>query len=100
MVTFMSDTGSVAAAPVGAGGTYELKSAGKPQVLAGKYRVMVTDPPAAAMSQEDYNKMMNSGGKMPDPKAAVIPAKYASTTTSELSFEVKAEANTINIELK
>ncbi len=99
-VTFMMDSGALAAGQTGPNGAYELKAKGKPQVAAGKYKVMVSGAPAASMSEEDYTKMMSPGGKAPAQKASVIPAKYASTTTSGLSFEVKTGANTIDIELK
>jgi len=86
---------------VGADGTYQLMTGGKPQVPAGKYMVTVTDPPAPAMSQAEIDNVMK-GGKAEAPKASgpVIPAKFASATASGLSFEVKAGANTFNIELK
>jgi hypothetical protein len=99
MVTFMA-SGGVAAGPVGADGTYTLKSGGKPQVPAGKYQAMVSDPQSEAMSQEEVDKIMKSGGKI-HAKAtpSVIPKKYSSIGTSGLSYEVKAGTNKIDIEL-
>jgi hypothetical protein len=102
MVSFVSDTAGAAAAKVGADGAYELMAAGKTQVPVGKYRVMVTDPPAGTMSQADYDKMMSGGPKEPEAKtpSTVIPAKYTAVGTSGLSYEVKAGPNAIDIELQ
>jgi len=101
VVTFVSQSGAPAGGTVKADGTYELMTAGKPQVPAGKYTATVTDPPPPAMSQAEIDAVMK-GEKAPAAKApsAVIPTKYASTSTSELSFEVKAGPNKFDIELK
>lgn len=103
VVTFIGEGGGqVASGKTGAGGAYQLSAAGKPQVPAVKYKVSVTPPPQGEMSQADYDKMMAEGGAKPEAKApeSPIPDKYHNPGTSELSFEVKAGANTIDIELK
>ena len=110
-VAFVSDDGHVASGKTGSGGSYQL-SAGEAgdRVPAATYKVSVGAPASGdAMSDAEYEKMMEAqsaagGGAEPEeeaqPAGDVIPAKYRTTGTSGLSFEVKAGSNTIDIPLE
>jgi hypothetical protein len=59
------------------------------------------------MSDQDYEKMMQEsaaageeGQAASKPAEEVIPAKYSSTGTSGLSFDVQKGPNTIDIPLE
>lgn len=107
-VGFVSDQGFTASGRVGAGGKYELSVAGKGNAIpVASYKVTVTPPAAGETSDQDYEKMMEesaSGAEEPkaktEPAEEVIPAKYASTATSGLSFDVQKGPNTIDIKLE
>ena len=108
-VAFVSDDGHAASGTVGAGGKYELSVAGEGNnVPAATYKVMISPPSAGEVSDADYDEMMEeesagAGGEAEaktQSEKEVIPAKYQSTGTSELSFEVKAGSNTIPISLE
>ncbi|MFH1918331.1 MAG: hypothetical protein ABIP48_00375 [Planctomycetota bacterium] len=71
------------------------------------YKVSVSPPAGDEMSAAEYEKMMEEeSAAAGEPKAEapaeaeVIPAKYQSSGTSELSFEVKEGSNTIDIPLE
>jgi hypothetical protein len=113
-VSFVSEEGAhTASGTVGAGGAYKLSVVGPEgrsnDVPAATYKVCVTPPAAAGAGGSaegaDYEKMMEesaAGGDEPTTEAETeaIPAKYQSTTTSELTFPVKEGPNTIDIELQ
>jgi hypothetical protein len=108
-VAFVSDDGFTASGTVEADGNYQLSRATKSgrsnDIPVATYKVSVAPPSAAEASEADYDAMMeqsSSGGAEPaaDADQEIIPAKYQSTTTSELSFEVKEGPNTIPIELQ
>lgn len=102
---FTGEKGAIATGTVAEDGTYVLKiigAASPEKIPAGNYKVAVTPSTAgAAMSDAEYEAMMNSGGKPPETKKDnSIPPKYRSAQTSGLSFEVKTGANTYNIVLE
>ena len=106
-VAFISDEGHTASGTVAAGGSYQLSAGGEGnEVPAANYRVCITPPAQADASGADYDKMMEAESAEGAPEEAteaaveVIPAKYQTTTTSELSFQVKAGSNTIDIPLE
>lgn len=107
LVTFIAAEGFAASGVVGDGGAYEvtMPDMGK-QIPAVNYKVMVSAPVTGGVSSDssDYEAYMQSvnadatsTGAQPKP---AIPAKFTSTATSGLSFDVSQGENTINIELK
>jgi hypothetical protein len=108
-VAFISDEGFTASAVVGADGKYELKVSGEnptSEIPVAKYRICVTPPAdSSEPSEADYEAMMNesaSGGEgsAEASPTAVIPAKYHTTGTSGLSYDVTEGANTHDIVLE
>ena len=107
-VTFIGDAGHTASGKVSGGGSYQLSTIANDSksdaIPVGKYRVCVTSPSTAqTMTDAEYDKMMTesaSGGAAAKAPPSAIPAKYQTTTTSQLSFEIKEGPNTIDIELK
>lgn len=111
-VAFVSDAGHTASGQIGAGGAYQLSVVGKEgsktsDVPVATYKVSVSPPAGDEMSAAEYEKMMEEeSAAAGEPKAEapaeaeVIPAKYQSSGTSELSFEVKEGSNTIDIPLE
>ena len=108
-VTFIGDAGHTASGTVSGGGSYQLSTianeAKSDAIPVGKYRVCVTSPNTAqTMTDAEYDKMMtesaSGGGAAAKAPPSAIPAKYQTTTTSQLSFEIKEGPNTIDIELK
>lgn len=106
-VVFVNDKyGIVATGTVSAGGAYSLQMRGGPDILAGAYKISVS-PPASGqpeMSQEEYDKMMASGGEVKPSKpkeVPEIPEKVRTPETSGLTYEVKPGKNTgVNFDLK
>lgn len=109
-VSFISDAGHTASAQVGAGGAYQLSVVGKggaktDNIPVATYKVSVGPPGEAGTSAEDadYDKMMEESagqGVAEEAEEEVIPAAFQSTTTSNLSYEVKEGSQTIDIQLK
>lgn len=109
-VTFISDKGHTGSGTVSGDGKYQLvtviEGSKLDTVPVGSYRVCVTPPASApATSDADYEKQMQAAGSGKGPEvtqtpASAIPAKYHTTTTSGLSFDVKEGPNTIDIELQ
>ncbi len=111
-VAFISNEGHTASGNVGAGGKYKLSVVGEGNnVPAATYNVLITLPSEGGeMSEADYDRMMDEESAAGEaegpsegetqPEEEVIPAKYQSTGTSGLSFEVKAGSNTIDIPLE
>ena len=107
LVTFVSERGVVALGTVDASGRYQLMLAGKPDVPALEYNISVTFPGVAGpeMTDDDERKFMAG-----DPQTvakfsrkaprAPIPAKYADEFKSGLSFQIKAGANSFDIDLQ
>lgn len=107
IVSFVSDDSFVATAVVDAGGSYNLEVAGQgPKIPTATYKVMVSAPATGGISdtEADYEKYMESVNADTTGSASkatgAIPARYASTATSDLSFPINAGENTINIDLK
>jgi hypothetical protein len=100
VVSFVSEAGFTATATVSSDGSYQLQTAGNPEIPVSTYKVSIV-PPAQAMSETDYDKYMSGeGGDATETPSEVIPPKYADPATSGLSFDVEQGANTINIELE
>lgn len=107
LVTFVSDRGIAALGTVDASGRYQLMFAGKPNVPALNYNIAVTFPGVVGpeMTDEDERKYMAGdpatiakfARKAP---AAPIPKKYADEFNSGLSFQIKAGANSFDIDLQ
>jgi hypothetical protein len=104
IVSFVSEAGFTATATVSGNGSYQLQTAGNPEIPVSTYKVSIV-PPAQAMSETDYDKYMSGEGAGEEVDATeapseVIPPQYADPATSGLSFDVEQGANTINIELE
>jgi hypothetical protein len=100
VVSFVSEAGFTATATVSSNGSYQLQTAGNPEIPVSTYKVSIA-PPAQAMSETDYDKYMSGeGGDATETPSEVIPPKYADPATSGLSFDVEQGANTIDIELE
>ncbi len=95
MIIFGSTTtGDGASATTKSDGTYTLAvSDGRPGCVPGKYKVVIK-PGAAAMQAAMAN--VGPGGPKVDTK---VPGTFGSAETSPKEVEVKAESNTINIEI-
>jgi hypothetical protein len=106
VVYFVPTSGPQAQARLEGGGEYTLVTPGKGKGVApGVYRVffapMISEADEAAkesISQQDY-----LAGKLPKlskaPPSTVLPPKFLSSKTSNLSREVRAGANQIDFEL-
>ena len=64
-VSFISDKGYTGTGTVGAGGAYTLTNVDKPEIPVAEYRVCVTPPTQAKMTDAEYEKMMSAGGAAP-----------------------------------
>ena len=104
-----ADSRPFSSADVRADGTFELKcSDGRMGAAAGSYKVvlaqMVTNDGMAGM-KEAMAKMQGQGGSKPDMSkmaggnVALFPREYSDRKTSPKTVEVKAEDQTLNIEL-
>ena len=107
LVTFVSDQGGAALGTVDSSGRYQLMFAGKPNVPALKYNISVTFPGVIGpeMTDEDERKYMAGDPATiakfaHKPPTTPIPKKYADEFNSGLSFQIKAGANTFDIELQ
>jgi hypothetical protein len=111
-VAFVSDKGFTASGQVGADGSYQLSVVGEEGsttsgIPVATYNVSVNPPAGGEGSEGDYDAMMEEESEAGEDQAEesqaeaeVIPAKYQSGATSELSFEVKEGPNTIDITLE
>ncbi len=107
LVTFEADRGYVSQGVVDDSGNYTLMMEGKREIPVAKYNISVVFPGIVGpeMTVEDEQKFMAG-----DPatvakftqkqKKSPIPEKYEDKIKSGLVFEIKAGANTYNIELK
>jgi len=107
LVTFISDQGVAALGTVDASGRYQLMFSGKPNVPALNYNIAVTFPGVIGpeMTDEDERKYMAGDPATiakfsRKPPTAPIPKKYADEFQSGLSFQIKAGANTHDIDLQ
>ncbi len=105
LVTFTAEKGTIATGLVAADGTYKLQIIGEKtpqQIPIGQYKIAIASPAdSEAMTDEQYEAMMNSGGKPPEVKKdGSIPEKYRSGQTSGLTFEIKEGTNTYDIILE
>ena len=109
IITFINaERNFPASAQIAADGTYTLLFNGKPEVPVGNYKVSVTPPVAEAASADSsnpdaYKAMMmktgisKGGGQA---KVATIPAKYATTETSGVTFSVTEKQTAYDLDMK
>ena len=105
LITFTAEKGTIATGQVAADGTYKLQIIGEKspeKIPVGQYKIAVASPSdSEAMTDEQYEAMMNRGGKPPEVKKdGSIPEKYRSGQSSGLTFEVKEGVNTYEISLE
>lgn len=103
MVSFFGSSGQQpATATTTADGTFQLRTLDTPGALPGSYVAVVqkTETPAELTKEVSMEDAAAQAGKpLPTPKE-LLPAKYASATSSPLKFEVKASGeNSFNLEL-
>jgi len=105
-IVFMHQQKSLpATGSTGADGSYSLVMGGKPEILAGEYKVSISPPtkstPAADPSNpEAYKAFMMGKGAKPAEEKPPFPKKYQIAETSGLTFTVKEGPNPIDIDLK
>jgi hypothetical protein len=109
VVFFNAEKGLTLTGPIDSLGNYSLTPADpKIGVPAGRYTVTIMPPVAAVVEvsqgSPDYKKMMMTGGGVGAPPKASnaapdIPDKFRDAKTSKLVFEVKAGANTFDMDL-
>lgn len=90
----------VAAAEIATDGSYSLSMRGGKDILTGTYTVSVMPPPPPEMTPEQQQEAMFGGETPPEPEWPDIPKKYRSGSTSGVTFEVKAGANTFDLDMK
>ena len=102
-VLFQAKEGSTFAATgaVKAEGKFELVYQGTPEMPAVEYLVQVSQPPVAAPTGAVDPAMMDGKKLLDASKAAThpFPLKYSSVRTSNLTYTVKAGANTADLVL-
>lgn len=83
---------------VGEDGKFSVESLDGPRIPAGKYQISVAPPSGPELTPEQQMERYDRGEVAgDDPK---IPQKYRNSATSELSFEVRADAeNECNLDL-
>ena len=104
-VSFLHESGGAAAGKVEADGSYQLRSMNGDKIPTGKYKVLISPPPAPAMTPEEAMKASMPAeigknsvkGPVADP---TIPDQYRAITTTPLNYDVAQGDNEINIELK
>jgi len=109
VVFFNAEKGLTLTGAIDSLGNYSLSPADpKIGVPAGRYTVTIMPPVAAVVevnqSSEDYKKMMMTGGAATTAQTASntasdIPEKFRDAKTSKLVFEIKAGANTFDMDL-
>ncbi len=96
VVFYCTDKGAIVSGTVDAAGSYTIQTADKSiGIPAGKYKVTVRPPEAAAVKvgSDDYkSKMMPGGAKTEEPKS-VIPAKFQNLADTKIELEIKPGAN-------
>jgi len=111
LVTFQAKDGPafIATGIVKEDGKYGLVYRDKTELPAVTYLVQITPPVAPPAASIDPKSANPAKGIVGDSKALTdaakaaklpFPAKFAATTTSKLSFEVKAGSNTADFDLK
>ena len=81
MVVFMPDKGQAAKGVINPDGTFKLGTYTVDDgAVAGQFKVMVISP--------DRSKMQGGAADLERPLPSLIPARYGSTSTSGLAFEV------------
>jgi len=106
-IVFMHQEKSLpATGSIGADGSYSLQMGGKPEVMAGAYKVSLSPPASAAATGADpsnpeaYKAFMMGKGAKPAEEKPPFPKKYQMADTSGLTFTVKEGPNTFDIDLK
>lgn len=99
-VSFIGDTSSASGVSDASTGVYTLSSGDSQGVLAGKYKIAVSEISSDVdTSGADYAAMMSGGSTAAKP-SSTIPAKYHSFGTSGLECTVTEGANTVDIDLE
>ena len=96
VVSFMGPKGITGSGQTDAAGAYTISMRDGKEVLVGKYRIAITPPAPAPLSDEEAMKLSMSG-KTTTQKVKEVPDKYRSPEGSPLSFEVKEGPNTFDI---
>lgn len=105
-VLFIAKNGGYTGAGViEADGKYTLKYKGGSGLPVGEYLVQLSAPvvensPTEKVDPVQMASKMNVDRKMKTESENPFPTKYSSTATSELFFNVKADQNTANFDLK
>ncbi|GAA4427231.1 carboxypeptidase-like regulatory domain-containing protein [Bremerella cremea] len=101
-VTFRSKSGFAAVGKTNAEGVYHLSSSKIPGgTEPGSYTITVVKREAAeggSLTEDDPNYKPNASAK-PVTRKHLLPEKYSKPTTSELTREVEAGSNLVNLEL-
>ena len=103
--TGTTKTAGVAIGTVTTDGKYELREAGGAKVHVGSYLVTLTPPPTKGLDEKELADLMSKPVNNDEPvvetppPAGPFPAKYLSSETSGLKFDVKEGANPIDITL-
>lgn len=98
VVSFIGPKGITGSGATDSGGTYRISMRDGDKVLAGSYKVSVSPPQAAPLSDEEAMKA-SMEGKPTVKEVKEVPEKYRSPESSPLTFEVKAGANTFDIDM-
>jgi len=88
-VGFVEETGNFTIKPAE-------KETGRP---AGKYQVTINPPPPPPMTEAEYKKMEANAMATPQTTYKELPAKFFSSMTSGLVFDVKPGPNSFDIDL-
>lgn len=109
-VTFLSDNGPSAIGSIAADGTYRLVTLQEDGALVGRHKVTImatkvsggsVAPATFEQELEWAKKGVQSSGKIliPGDVTWLVPEKFSRAQTTDLTAEVKPEANTINFDL-
>lgn len=101
-VTFDPESGPGAGAATDANGKFELRTGNRDGAVVGTHKVAVlAEEEETYLSEEELEKLEEEGKKPPEPEEpkSLIPAKYAETETSGLTFDVTDGSNHFEIKL-
>jgi hypothetical protein len=96
VVSFVGPKGITGSGQTDTSGAYTISMRDGSSVLAGSYKVSVSPPQAAPLSDEEAMKR-SMEGKPTTETVKEVPDRYRSPESSPLSFEVKAGSNTFDI---
>lgn len=98
IVSFIGPNGITGTGVTDGSGAYRISMRDGKNVLAGGYRVSVSPPPPAPISDEEAMKL-SMAGKPTVEAVKEVPQKYRNPESSPLTFEVMEGANTFDIAL-